>query len=66
MMQASTDQGAVDVSIPNEINSFVVSLFHLLGIVIVMSLVAWQTFLVFIPIIAIAICYQVISELLTL
>ncbi|XP_014517264.1 ABC transporter C family member 3 [Vigna radiata var. radiata] len=56
--RASTDQRAVDIDIPFQTGSFAASIVHLLGIVAVMSQVAWQVFIVFIPITAINIWYQ--------
>ncbi|CAL5190730.1 unnamed protein product [Lathyrus oleraceus] len=56
--RASTDQSAVDIDIPYQVGSFAFSLIQLLGIIIVMSQVAWQVFIVFIPVIAISIHYQ--------
>ncbi|XP_004491490.1 ABC transporter C family member 3-like [Cicer arietinum] len=56
--RASTDQSAVDTDIPYQIGSFAFSLIQLFGIIVVMSQVAWQVFIVFIPVIAISIWYQ--------
>ncbi|KAH9602492.1 hypothetical protein KSS87_020951 [Heliosperma pusillum] len=56
--RASTDQSAVDMTISNLVGSFAFSLIQLLGIVVVMSQVAWQVFVVFIPIGAICLWYQ--------
>ncbi|ESW18595.1 hypothetical protein PHAVU_006G053900 [Phaseolus vulgaris] len=56
--RASTDQSAVDIDIPFQTGSFASSVVHVLGIVGVMSQVAWQVFIVFIPVIAINIWYQ--------
>ncbi|XP_027369176.1 ABC transporter C family member 3-like isoform X2 [Abrus precatorius] len=56
--RASTDQSAVDTDIPYQIGSFAFSLIQLLGIIVVMSQVAWQVFFVFIPVIAVSIWYQ--------
>ncbi|XP_045786142.1 ABC transporter C family member 3-like isoform X1 [Trifolium pratense] len=56
--RASTDQSAVDTDIPYQIGSFAFSLIQLIGIIIVMSQVAWQVFMVFVPVIAISIWYQ--------
>ncbi|MCL7040581.1 hypothetical protein MKW94_012127, partial [Papaver nudicaule] len=56
--RASTDQSAVDVNIPTQIGGFAFSIIQLLGIIAVMSLVAWQVFIVFIPVIAVCIWYQ--------
>ncbi|XP_058074516.1 ABC transporter C family member 3-like isoform X2 [Magnolia sinica] len=56
--RASTDQSAVDVSIPFQIGSVAFSIIQLLGIIAVMSQVAWQVFVVFIPTVAACIWYQ--------
>ncbi|XLT26519.1 hypothetical protein HN873_057811 [Arachis hypogaea] len=56
--RASTDQSAVDTDIPNQICSVAFTLIQLLGIIAVMSQVAWQVFFVFIPVIAASIWYQ--------
>ncbi|KAJ1392542.1 P-loop containing nucleoside triphosphate hydrolase [Sesbania bispinosa] len=56
--RASTDQSAVDTDIPYSIGSFAFTMIQLLGIIAVMSQVAWQVFIVFIPVIAISIWYQ--------
>ncbi|KAJ0046710.1 hypothetical protein Pint_03905 [Pistacia integerrima] len=55
---ASTDQSALDLNIPFQVGAFAFSMIQLLGIIIVMSQVAWQVFLVFIPVIATSIWYQ--------
>jgi len=60
LLQASTDQSAVDIDIPFQAGSLASSVVHLLGIIVVMSQVAWQVFIVFVPITAISIWYQVI------
>ena len=59
MIQASTDQSAVDMIIPSQVGAFVFSLIQLLGIIVVMSQVAWQVFVIFIPVTAISLWYQV-------
>ncbi|KAJ8644490.1 hypothetical protein MRB53_006238 [Persea americana] len=56
--RASTDQSAVDLQIPYQIGSFAFSIIQLLGIITVMSQVAWQVFIIFIPVIAVCIWYQ--------
>ncbi|MQM18513.1 hypothetical protein Taro_051506 [Colocasia esculenta] len=56
--RASTDQSEVDTSTASQIASFVFSLIQLLGIITVMSQVAWQVFVVFVPVIAICFWYQ--------
>ncbi|KAJ7963673.1 ABC transporter C family member 3 [Quillaja saponaria] len=56
--RASTDQSAVDTNIQNQIGAFAFSMIQLLGIIAVMSQVAWQVFIIFIPVIATCIWYQ--------
>ncbi|KAF7140434.1 hypothetical protein RHSIM_Rhsim06G0226900 [Rhododendron simsii] len=47
--RASTDQIAVDFPIPYTVGGFAISMIQLLGTVAIMSQVAWQVFIVFIP-----------------
>ncbi|KAJ9182556.1 hypothetical protein P3X46_006540 [Hevea brasiliensis] len=56
--RASTDQIAVDMRIPYLVGSVAFSMIQLLGIIAVVSQVAWQVFFVFIPVIAACIWYQ--------
>lgn len=56
--RASTDQSAVDMNIPYQIGGLAFSIIQLVGIIAVMSQVAWQVFIVFIPVIAVCIWYQ--------
>ncbi|CAI9088257.1 OLC1v1022538C1 [Oldenlandia corymbosa var. corymbosa] len=56
--RASTDQSAVDLNIPYQVGAFAFSIIQLLGIIAVMSQVAWQVFVVFVPVIAICIWLQ--------
>ncbi|XP_006839138.3 ABC transporter C family member 3 isoform X1 [Amborella trichopoda] len=56
--RASTDQSAVDMLIPFQIGAFAFTVIQLLGIIAVMSQVAWQVFIVFIPVIVVSIWYQ--------
>ncbi|KAK9690351.1 hypothetical protein RND81_09G122000 [Saponaria officinalis] len=56
--RASTDQSEVDMNIASQVGAFVFSLIQLIGIVVVMSQVAWQVFLIFIPVTAISVWYQ--------
>ncbi|KAK9932352.1 hypothetical protein M0R45_019592 [Rubus argutus] len=56
--RASTDQNTVDIKIPNQVGAFAFSMIQLLGIVAVMSQVAWQVFIVFIPVITACVWYQ--------
>ncbi|RWR72400.1 ABC transporter C family member 3-like protein isoform X1 [Cinnamomum micranthum f. kanehirae] len=56
--RASTDQSAVDTALPIEMGTVAFSIIQLLGIIAVMSQVAWQVFIIFIPVIAISIWCQ--------
>uniref|UniRef100_A0A3B6ENG0 ABC transporter C family member 13 n=1 Tax=Triticum aestivum TaxID=4565 RepID=A0A3B6ENG0_WHEAT len=56
--RASTDQSLVDTSIANRMGSIAFAFIQLGGTVVVMSQVAWQVFVVFIPVIAICLWYQ--------
>ncbi|KAH7657180.1 Xenobiotic-transporting ATPase protein [Dioscorea alata] len=56
--RVSTDQSAIDESIPFNLGLFVSATTEFLGIVVVMSQVAWQVFVVFVPVTAICIWYQ--------
>ncbi|KAJ7005027.1 hypothetical protein NC653_009750 [Populus alba x Populus x berolinensis] len=56
--RASTDQSALDMEIPHTIEGLAFEAIMLLGIIAVMSQVAWQVFIVSIPVIAACIWYQ--------
>ncbi|EXC22157.1 ABC transporter C family member 3 [Morus notabilis] len=56
--RASTDQSSVDQTIFSQVAAVAFSLIQLIGIIAVMSQVAWQVFIVFIPVIATSIWYQ--------
>ncbi|KAL8107245.1 ABC transporter C family member 3-like isoform X2 [Apium graveolens] len=56
--RASTDQSTIDLDMPNQVGTFAFSVIQLLGIIAVMSQVAWQVFLIFVPVIAICIWLQ--------
>ncbi|ONI13655.1 hypothetical protein PRUPE_4G235100 [Prunus persica] len=56
--RASTDQEVVDLNMPGQIGALANSMIQLLGIIAVMSQVAWQVFIIFIPVIAICIWLQ--------
>ncbi|GKV43850.1 hypothetical protein SLEP1_g51099 [Rubroshorea leprosula] len=56
--RASTDQSAVDLSIPDQVGVVAFLMIRLLGIIAVMSQAAWQIFIVFIPVIATTVWYQ--------
>ncbi|CAN4103940.1 unnamed protein product [Withania somnifera] len=53
--RASTDQSAIDLNVPFQVGSFAFTIITLIGIIAVMSQVAWQVFIIFIPVIAICI-----------
>ncbi|KAG6689937.1 hypothetical protein I3842_11G198300 [Carya illinoinensis] len=57
--RASTDQSAVDLNIASQTGAVAFSMIQLLGIIAVMSQVAWQIFIIFIPVIGTCIWYQV-------
>ncbi|KAF8409705.1 hypothetical protein HHK36_005784 [Tetracentron sinense] len=56
--RVSTDQSAVDISIAVKVGAFAFTIIQLLGIIVVMSQVAWQVFIIFIPVIATCVWYQ--------
>ncbi|PNX91537.1 ABC transporter C family member 3-like protein, partial [Trifolium pratense] len=56
--RASTDQSSVDTTIPYRIGSFSFIVISLLGTIAVISEVAWQVFIVFVPVMAVSIWYQ--------
>eukprot|EP01018_Ginkgo_biloba_P024389 Gb_38867 [translate_table: standard] len=56
--RTSTDQSAVDTTIPFQLGALAFSIIQLLGIIAVMSQVAWQVFIMFIPVAATCIWYQ--------
>ncbi|KAF8369673.1 hypothetical protein HHK36_032304 [Tetracentron sinense] len=56
--RASTDQSAVDMTLPFKVGQFAFTIIQLLGIIAVMSQVAWQVFIIFIPVIATCVWYQ--------
>lgn len=59
LSQASADQSSVDMDVASIISSFAFSLIHVVAIITIMSQVAWQVFIIFIPVIAISIWLQV-------
>ncbi|XP_024158238.1 ABC transporter C family member 3 [Rosa chinensis] len=56
--RASTDQNALDMNISNQVASFAFTMIRLLGIIAVMSQVAWQVSIIFIPVITACVWYQ--------
>ncbi|CAA6672670.1 unnamed protein product [Spirodela intermedia] len=56
--RASVDQSSVDLSVPAHMGMSAFAAIQLLGIVAVMSQVAWQVFIVFIPVAAVCVWYQ--------
>ncbi|XP_042486112.1 ABC transporter C family member 3-like [Macadamia integrifolia] len=56
--RASVDQSAVDTSIPHQIEELLISIIGFLGVIAVMSQVAWQILIVFIPMTVTCIWYR--------
>ncbi|XP_020591769.1 LOW QUALITY PROTEIN: ABC transporter C family member 3-like [Phalaenopsis equestris] len=56
--RASSDQSDVDTSIPNQIAGFAFAIIQFIGIILVMSQVAWQVFIIFIPVVGLSFWYQ--------
>nr|XP_027106664.1 putative ABC transporter C family member 15 isoform X2 [Coffea arabica] len=56
--RASTDQSVLDLELANKIGWCAFSIIQLLGTIAVMSQVAWEVFVLFIPVTAICIWYQ--------
>ncbi|XP_042492071.1 ABC transporter C family member 3-like [Macadamia integrifolia] len=56
--RASIDQSALDISIPHEIEAFLISIIAFVGTTAVMSQLAWQMLIVFIPVTLTCIWYQ--------
>lgn len=59
LFQASTDQSAVDIMIAFLLSSLASTVTQLLLIIALMSKVAWEVFVIFVPITAICVWYQV-------
>jgi hypothetical protein len=58
-LQASTDQSVVDLELAGRVGWCAFSIIQILGTIAVMSQVAWEVFVIFIPVTAICIWYQV-------
>ncbi|KAL6508932.1 Canalicular multispecific organic anion transporter 2 [Orobanche hederae] len=56
--RASTDQSTLDLNMASIIALFAFTIIQLLGIIAVMSQVAWQVFIIFFPVVAICIWLQ--------
>ncbi|KAK1385958.1 ABC-type xenobiotic transporter [Heracleum sosnowskyi] len=56
--RASTDQDVLDLGIANKLGWCAFYTIQLLGIILVMSQVAWEVFIVFLPVTAICVWYQ--------
>lgn len=56
--RASTDQSVLDLEIANKLGWCAFSIIQILGTIAVMSQVAWEVFIIFIPVTAICIWYQ--------
>lgn len=59
LFQASTDQSVLDLEMANRIGWCAFSIIQILGTIAVMCQVAWQVFVIFIPVTAVCIWYQV-------
>ncbi|KAH7515548.1 hypothetical protein FEM48_Zijuj10G0038500 [Ziziphus jujuba var. spinosa] len=58
LSRSSTDQSTVDTDIPYRLAGLAFAVIQLLSIVVLMSLVAWQIFLLFLAVLAISVWYQ--------
>ncbi|KAL3734637.1 hypothetical protein ACJRO7_023912 [Eucalyptus globulus] len=58
LSRVSKDQSAVDLDIPFIVAEFAFSMIRLLGIIILITQVAWQVLIIFIPVIATCVWYQ--------
>ncbi|XP_030541380.2 ABC transporter C family member 3-like [Rhodamnia argentea] len=58
LSRVSTDQSALDLSFPSMVSGFAFSMIRLLGVIILISQVAWQVLIIFIPVTAICVWYQ--------
>ena len=59
LLQASTDQSVIDLEMATKLGWCAFSIIQILGTIAVMSQVAWQVFVIFIPVTAVCIWYQV-------
>ncbi|CAN1246528.1 Putative ABC transporter C family member 15 [Linum grandiflorum] len=60
--RASRDQNALDLEMGQKLGSCAFSIIQMLGTIVVMSQVAWEVFVIFIPVTAICIWYQVSNQ----
>lgn len=58
-LQASTDQSVLDLEMAMRLGWCAFSIIQIIGTIVVMSQVAWEVFVIFIPITAACIWYQV-------
>ncbi|XP_062107655.1 putative ABC transporter C family member 15 isoform X2 [Humulus lupulus] len=58
LSRASTDQSVLDLEMPQKLGWCAFSIIQILGTIVVMSQVAWEVFVIFIPVTAICIWYQ--------
>ncbi|CAN0890516.1 ABC transporter C family member 9 [Linum grandiflorum] len=58
MNRVSTDQSVLDLEMAQRFNSCTFSIIQILGTIAAMSQVAWEVFVIFIPVIAVCIWYQ--------
>jgi ATP-binding cassette subfamily C (CFTR/MRP) protein 1 len=59
LLQASMDQSVIDMEIAQRLGWCAFSIIQILGTIAVMSQVAWEVFVIFIPVTAVCIWYQV-------
>ncbi|PON71767.1 ATP-binding cassette containing protein [Trema orientale] len=58
LSRASTDQSVLDLEMPQKLGWCAFSIIQILGTIAVMSQVAWEVFVIFIPVTAVCIWYQ--------
>ncbi|XP_074291978.1 ABC transporter C family member 3-like [Silene latifolia] len=58
LSRCSTDQSLVETEVPSIIEEVFTSIIETLGIVVVMSMVAWPVLIIFIPVVFVCISYQ--------
>ncbi|KAH9625052.1 hypothetical protein KSS87_020805 [Heliosperma pusillum] len=56
--RVSSDQSVMDIIIANQIGFFAFSLIQLVATIVLMSQVAWEVFVIFVPVTAISLWYQ--------
>ncbi|KAK1571382.1 hypothetical protein Q3G72_015926 [Acer saccharum] len=59
LLAASTDQSVLDLELAGRLGTCAITIIQIIGTIAVMSQAAWQVFVIFIPVTAICIWYQV-------